>query len=116
MIPETQAYIPLIKSCGFDVYMINTSDEYCYYTDGVNIGYAQWSDYRESVSTVNIPHINTGTGFVYSHVINPETIKAAANRLGPNWASSHQLAFVKKFKSWDAFVKSSKFHEAYKKV
>ena len=116
MIPETQAYIPLIKSCGFDVYMINTSDEYCYYTDGVNIGYAQWGSGREYVSTVQIPHIHTGTGFVYSEEINEETIKAAAKVLAPSWASSRDLASVKKFKSWDAFVNSSKFHQAYKKV
>ena len=113
---ETQAYISLIKSCGFDVYMINTSDEYCCYTDGVNIGYAQWSSHRESVSTVHIPNMTTGTGFVYSDAINEKTIKSAANKLGPAWATYRQLDSVKKFKSWDAFVNSSKFHQAYKKV
>ena len=113
-------YIALIKTAGYRVFIRPNSltgrVTYCFYTDGVRIGYAQWSDGRPSVSTVHKANLKTGTGFQFADDITRETITGAAKCFAPWWASQADQESVKKYSDWRHFVKSSVFHADFLEV
>lgn len=108
--------IELIKSCGYRVFVRKLSAEYCFYTDGTNIGYAQWSGYRESVNTVHKANLTTGTGFHFADAINAETIKGAIACFAPQWARQRDIESINKWANWDAFHIASNFNREFFEV
>jgi hypothetical protein len=116
MTTETDAFVTLIKSCGYRVFMRKPSDKYCFYTDGERIGYAQWSDIRTVVSTVHKANRTTGTGFHVGDAITPDTLRDAIRCHTPNWARAGDAGTVKKYASWDAFHNESAFNSELREV
>lgn len=108
MSPETAAYVALIKSCGYRVFMRKLDDEYCFYTDGIRIGYAQWSDIRNHVSSVHKPNSTNGTGFHVAYQIEPDTLKDALYCHRPSWAMGNGT--VDKYRDWDAYHQANDFN------
>lgn len=107
----TDTMIGLIKSCGYRVFMRDPKAEYCFYTDGERIGYAQWSRHSSAyVSSVHMPNKKTGTGYQIDHAITPETLEKAIKCHTPLWAGQSDAAATKKYKSWEEFHKSSRFN------
>ena len=109
---HTAEMIALIKSCGYRVFIRpstrNVENEYCFYTDGTRIGYAQWSGYRSSVGSVHKPSRENGTGYRVSEKINRETLDYAINLVKPGWDRS--AAPVVKYANWDAYHSANKFN------
>jgi hypothetical protein len=83
---------------------------YCLYTDGVRIGYAQWSRIAVGVSTIHKPNQRTGTGFWYADVLTEETLKGALNCIAPDWAYATDRASVKKYRDFNEYLSESKFN------
>lgn len=103
MSTRTNEMVALIKGCGYRVFMRDPASEYCHYTDGERIAYAQWSGLRDHVSTVHKPSQQVGTGFQIADEITPETLQQALITLAPHWASGSDRSNVRKYASWDAF-------------
>lgn len=97
--------IAMIKALGYRAFMNGDNNTYAYYTDGVNVGYCQWSRNAWKVSTVNIPCMECGTGFVVANDITKETLKMGFQHAAA-WATQSDRNAAKKFKDWDAFLKS----------
>lgn len=116
MANKTHPAIELIKRLGFSVYMRSPSDEYCYYTDGTRIGYAQWSRLGTRVSSVHKPSSQVGTGFGIADEITEATVKAAMTTLYPHWASSADRAAVKKYRNWEEFLNKDAWNRGYAEV
>lgn len=111
-----KAAIALIQSLGYDVYMRNEADSWCYYTDGKRIGYVQYSGYRGfSVTTVHKPCLKCGTGFALDEAValNAEMLKRAFIT-APDWASRHDAAQVVKYRDMDEFLAATPFNKEYK--
>lgn len=108
----TSPEVELIQSCGYRVFMRKPTDEYCFFTDGTRIGYAQWSGYRTSVSSVHVGSRENGTGFGVADSITPESIKAAAEMVMPNWATGS----VRKYRSWDEYIAESDWNAGLTEV
>lgn len=109
---ENEHYIGLIKQAGWRVFVRPGSPysrQYCYYTDGKVIGYAQWSSGRPQVSSVHMPNSQTGTGFQVDDKITPETLKEAAQCTCPSWARAADRDCVTKYKDWDEFHSKDSF-------
>lgn len=102
--------LEIIKAAGYRVFMRPGADTYCYYTDGTLIGYAQWGRNDVRVTSVHVPNRNCGTGFAISDTINAATLRAAMTCTAPHWATGSDRASVKKYRDFDAFLKSSKFN------
>ena len=110
-------FVNMIKACGYKVYMRKPSDTWCYYTNGTDIAYCQWSGFRgASVSTVHRPNTTTGTSFHIADNVSPETIRAALHCYVPSWASNRYLAATVKWSSWAAFHKADKFNSEYVEI
>lgn len=86
------------------------SSTYIYFSDGVNIGYAQegrWGGVR--ISTVHFPTKDIGTGFSLQgeveSIVEP-TIEDAKKAFitAPNWASRSDRSKVKKFKDVNHYL------------
>lgn len=109
----TQNILDLIKQAGFQVHMRHVNDNWCYYTDGTQIGYLQQDRLGVvSISTVHKPNSITGTGFSMGATLDlPRGFIHS-----PGWADSRDRASVVKFKDWDAFVKSSPWNKEYQHV
>lgn len=103
-------FIDLIKSAGYRVFVRSDDPTYCYYTDGIKIGYAQWSNHRYCVTSVHKANHCTGTGFAVANEITQESIKAAINCFAPGWAYQRDIESVKKYTDFNAFIKSSAFN------
>lgn len=103
--------INLIKSFGYRVFVPkgNLESTYCYFTDGVNIGYAQWGRMGTRVGTVHIPNVQCGRGFVTETDITEETLKQAFC-IAPSWATSSDRASVRKYKNFEAFIKADRIN------
>lgn len=101
----TSHYVSIIKNAGYRVYMHKPQiDEFCFYTDGTRIGYAQWSGIRgPCVDSVHIPNIQTGTGFKVADEITPESLEEALACHAPDWAAPRDHASVRKYPNWEAF-------------
>ena len=95
-----QQLIDSIKSQGFQVYAPAKLTSYCYFTDGVRVGYAQF-DRLEGVkySTVHKPNSYTGDGFKAEN-----TLEALSH--APDWASASELAISCKYKDFADFQKN----------
>src|SRR5690606_37251594 len=98
-------YVAIIKSAGYRVYMLEPQiDEFCFYTDGTRIGYAQWSDIRGPyVGSVHVPNRQTGTGFNVADEITPESLEAAISCHAPDWATTRDRGSVRKYPNWKAY-------------
>lgn len=111
-----QKIIALVKSLGYRVFIrpdkYDREVTYCFYTDGTRIAYAEWCrhGFRESVSSVHMANRTTGTGYMFDDQINAETLAGALNCHAPQWARHGDAATVRKWKDWDTFHQSSKFH------
>lgn len=109
---HTAEMIAFIKSCGYRVFIrpskSNIENEFCFYTDGKRIGYAQWSGYRSSVGSVHKPSRENGTGYQVSEKINRETLDNAINLVEPGWDRGR--AAVVKYADWEAFHNASAFN------
>jgi len=101
----TTHYVSIIKSAGYRVFMRDPlRDEYCFYTDGTRIGYAEWSGIRgPCVDSVHIPNMQSGSGFSVADEITPESLEEAISCHAPDWASARDHASVRKYPSWKAF-------------
>ena len=111
---STNEIIDLIKVQGYRVFVSKNQPDptYCFYTDGKQIGYAQWGSMSTfGVSTVHIPCRECGTGFLFSDEITPETIRGALQSLAPHWALQRDVQAVRKWRDWDHFLNSSKFNQ-----
>lgn len=110
---HTAEMIAFIKSCGYRVFIRpstrNVENEYCFYTDGTRIGYAQWRDYRPSVvGSVHKPSRENGTGYQVSEKINRETLDYAINLVKPGWDRSKVP--VVKYANWEEYHSANKFN------
>ena len=109
---HTAEMIAFIKSCGYRVFVLpsksNIENEFCYFTDGKNIGYAQWSGYSTHVSSVHKPSRENGTGYQVSEKINRETLDYAINLVKPGWDRGR--AAVAKYANWEAYHNANKFN------
>ena len=118
--PNTNGYIEMMKAQGWKVYQRPvkgiSKGEYCYCTDGTNIAYVQWSDGRPQVSTVHKPNRTTGTGFQFSDLITPDSIRKAMACIAPSWALSREVPSVHKYKNWEEFHKSNNFNAELEEV
>jgi hypothetical protein len=111
-VPEsTKAAVAFIKACGYRVFMRSPSDEHCFYTDadGKRIGYAQWSGYRTSVSSVHKANRTTGTGFQIAESITKDSLRDAIACHCPGW-SYRDASTVKKYRDWDEYRAESRFN------
>ena len=108
-----------IHEAGFRVYMRSPKDSWLYFVDDADrIGYAQ--ETRSgfvSISTVHVPNIETGTGFVLDDIpsLSADNL-AKAFVIAPRWATGGQRASVKKWANWEAFKASSPFNADYKMI
>ena len=103
--------IQLMIDMGLRVFVRDTENPmYCFFTDGKNIGYAQWGGIRESVSSVHKPNKSTGTGFSVADEITQMTLLAAMQTIAPHWASASDRASVRKYRDIDAYLKASKWN------
>ena len=105
----TALYISIIKAAGYRVFMRDPQrDEYCLYTDGARIGYAQWSDISVPyVGSVHVPNVQTGSGYRVADGITPESLEAAISLHAPDWASPRDRGSVRKYPNWEAFHSSN---------
>lgn len=112
--------IAFIKSCGYRVFVRPSrslvNSEWCFYTDGTRIAYAQWSDYRASVSSVHKANRKTGTGFAIADHINRETLASAIACRAPGWAWGSDAQSVHKYSDWDAYHNESAFNRELTEV
>lgn len=109
-----------IRSCGYRVFVraskSRIDSEYCFYTDGTRIAYAQWADLRTMVSSVHKPNRTTGTGFQVSGAITADTLRDALECHCPNWANRGDAKTVQKYADWDAFHNESAFNKELREV
>ena len=112
--------IELIKACGYRVFIrpnkYGHAPEYCFYTDGTRIAYAQWSRGESHISTAHMPNTQTGTGYIFANQIKAETLAYALGCHSPSWASGSDRASVKKWKDWNTFHQSSAFNSELTEV
>lgn len=112
-----QTLIEAAKAEGLTVYVPKTTTHpsgrttYAYITDGTAIAYVQEErrDGPLTVSTVNVPHKNTGTGFGFHDEreggrVTVDTIRRAMACTAPHWAKPQDRAAVRKWASWEAFA------------
>ena len=111
-------YVSVIKASGYRVFMRKPqTDEYCFYTDGTRIGYAQWSNARgPHVSSVHIPSRIAGTGFHVADKITPESLRGAITCHAPYWATAAERTIVRKYPSWEAFHAEDGFKSSLTEV
>lgn len=106
--PDAIETLNFIKKRGYRVF-INPEQfggvTYCFYSDGSRIGYAQFDRFRESISTVHEPHMNIGTGFAVSEIIDAFNLENGLHA-GPAWVTSRDRQFIKKWESLDKFISS----------
>lgn len=94
-------YLDFILSQGYRVFT-RPDAEYCFYTDGSKIGYAQWSRNSVRVASVHKPHNRVGTGYGVADTITKETLQAALTLHCPHW-DAHNADNVEKYKDWSEF-------------
>jgi len=95
-----QEIIDSIKSQGFQVYAPEKLTTYCYFTDGIRIGYAEFDRLEGAkYSTVHKANSYTGTGF------KAENIHEALSH-APDWVSANEKAASFKYKDFADFQKS----------
>lgn len=109
-------FASLLLDSGMQVFTIIYSSgapTYIYFSDGVNIGYAQegrWGGVR--ISTVHIPTIGIGSGFglqgEFESIVTP-TLEDAKKAfvIAPNWAKASDRSKVKKFKDVNHYLSQS---------
>lgn len=92
---------------GLKVYVNRAETSYCYFTDGVNIGYAQFDWQGASISTVHEQNRYTGTGFVVMKGgrATPDDARRAF-AFAPSWASETDRRQVKKYRDFESFAKT----------
>lgn len=108
-----------IQDLGFDVYMRDPKDTYCYYTDGTQIGYVQEGRFEGyAISTVHVPNRQTGTGFrMVDHApeITPVGLQAGFAQY-PSWARADQRSSVVKWRDIEHFLNSDSWRKGFRKM
>ena len=104
----TQEEIKTIASLGFSVYMGTNPNfqTYCYYSDGKRIGYLEHNDLKGfCICAVHIPNVRTGTGFSAKEFasLTREDLEMGF-MTAPGWASSAEVASVRKYASLQDFL------------
>lgn len=93
--------------------------EYCYYTDGKRIGYAQFDPMTGyTVSTVHKPSQTHGTGYqIERHVdsLTSEVLTEALETLLPVWAD-HRFALPRKYTDWNDFQNANAWNKGFQKA
>ena len=92
--------LDFIKSLGYDVYIREPKQEYCFYTDGTHIGYAQWRGIEPRVCSVHKPSLSCGTGYSLFTKISKNTLDVAIKTIKPH---HHARDEIKKYKDWNEF-------------
>jgi hypothetical protein len=116
----TQDILNAVSEAGFIAYLRDPKDTWLYFTtqDGKHIGYLQAdrSGYV-TISTVHVPCSAIGTGFRCDPIpsLSKENLQKAF-AIAPLWANSQDRSRVRKWKDWQAYVKSSPFNKEYKRV
>ena len=105
--------LDFIKSLGYDVYIREPKQEYCFYTDGTHIGYAQWGGIEPRVCSVHKPSLSCGTGYSLFTKISKNTLDVAIKTIKPH---HHARDEIKKFKDWDEFHNSSEWNKKLYKI
>jgi len=91
---------------GYTVYMSNQNNSWFHYTDGKNIGYAQFNAYDGAkLTTVHKPSRQVGTGFCVDGC-DELAFKTAAIISAPSWVSPRDMRHVRKWESFEAFRKA----------
>lgn len=108
-----------IRDLGYDVYVHPTATEFCYYSDGTNVGYAQFNRLRGySVGTVHVPNRETGTGFNVARetgTLTPEILRNGFKRYSGR-VTPEEAASVVKFSGPEAFLASNSWHSKFEKL
>lgn len=92
-----QLLIDDLKAKGLQVFGPEKLTSYVWFTDGTRIGYVQYNNVGGvSFSTVHKPCKECGTGFAAQDA-------QAALGLAPHWASSGDVAAVRKYKDFEDF-------------
>jgi hypothetical protein len=109
-----QTEIEFIKACGYRVFQRNPTDKYCNFTtqDGTRIGYAQWSDYRDSVGSVHAPSRENGTGFSIADELTAASLQAAIECVIPYWGRGS----VVKYRNIEEYINANSFNRDLKEV
>lgn len=110
------AVIQIIKGFGFNVYMRNPNDTYCYYTDGDRIGYMQENRLGGyTICTVHVPNRTTGTGFNMATCaeLTKENLELGFVNV-PSWANSYDRESVKKWRDITHFLEADSWHRDFK--
>ena len=103
-----------IAAHGFDVY-VNPDPRwqtYCFFSDGVNVGYVQNSGPfgGATISTVNVPNRSCGTGFNIGDTDLTKESLSRAFAYAPHWASSRDCQELSKYRDMEDFLKSKGKH------
>lgn len=112
--------IEAVKAAGFRAFMrkplTGLANTYLYFTDGRNIGYAQYDFHGFSLSTVHIPSRANGAGFrieagsLSKHELEKAFVSA------PAWAGPNDRG-VQKYSSLESFLKANSWggglHEVF---
>lgn len=107
-----QKVIDEIVNCGFTVWHRLDAKTFCYYTDGKNIGYAQWPCYLIEISSVHVANNICGTGFKICDYLMLSDLKENLVKgfsMYPNWATESDRLAVNKYKNWDDFYNKGLF-------
>ncbi len=118
-IPAT--VIQRIAASGFDVYRRKSEDDFVYFTDGARIGYLEntrLSGLR--LTSVHIPNLQTGTGFMIAEFIAPNQIDrdllSQAFVLIPDHSADANASRRAKWRSWDEFHNANPWNRGYQLV
>ena len=104
---DLQKFVRALLADGLKVYVTRSGTTYCHFTDGVNIGYAQFDWQGVSLSTVHKPNRFVGTGFnVLKGCWSSADDARRAFALAPSWASESDRRQVKKYSDFESFAKS----------
>lgn len=112
--------IEMLREEGFHIHMRDEGDTYAYYTDGKSIAYFEWD--RPSgwnLSSVCIPNATTGSGYALLRGATLAEFKAKAKAAFwdiPEWVLNRDLKSWRRYPSWEAFAKASKWNAGYKRV
>lgn len=104
----------MLLNAGFDIIQYKPESEYFHYHKGGNVAYFQYTRFDGyTISTVNRPNKNVGTGFrileigkdTENYEPNIKDFETGFN-FAPIWAKETDKTFIKKYKSLEEFLKN----------
>jgi len=120
-VEERARLMTIAHKMGCTVYQHNPEkDTWFYYTDGTNVGYAEFSRRDSaSLSSVHKPSRRVGTGFKitgrWEH-IDENLMRIAMTMHAPGWASDSDRRAVVKWRDWNEFKNSSPWNAGHEEV